>query len=111
MAHNTQLYAEFPHDQPCEVEDTIRRIEQCTVDVKQWLMNHHLMLNEAKTEAIVLCASHCKAPPTVDTINVCGRDITPQSFVRDIGVFMDNTLCMSTQVAHVLGGIFPTAQD
>ena len=28
---DTQLYAEFPRDQPCEVEDAIRRIERCTV--------------------------------------------------------------------------------
>ena len=56
-ADDTQLYAEVPRDQPCEVEDAIRRIERCTVDVKRWMMDHHLMLNEAKTEAIVfLCA-------------------------------------------------------
>ena len=35
------------------------------------------MLNEAKTEATVFCAPCCKAPPNVDTINVCGHDITP----------------------------------
>ena len=95
-ADDAQLYAEFPRDQPCEVEDAIRRIERCTVDAKLWMMDHHLLLNEAKTKAIVFCVPYCKAPPTVDTINVCGCDITPQSFVRDTGVFMDNTLCMLT---------------
>ena len=52
-ADDTQLYAEFP----CEVGDAIRRIERCTADVKRCMMDHHLMLNEAKTEAIVVCAS------------------------------------------------------
>ena len=51
------------------------------------------MLNEAKTEATVFCVPYRKAPPTVNTINVCGFDITPLSFVA-------NTLCMSTQVAR-----------
>ena len=64
------------------------------------------MLNETKTEAIVLCAPSCKAPPTVDTINVCGCDITPQSFVRNIGIFGDNTLCMSTQARTCRGAYF-----
>ena len=68
-------------------------------------MDHHLMLNEAKTEA-VFCTPCCKAPPTVDTINVCGRDITPQSFVRDIGIFMDNILCMLTQIARTCQGAY-----
>ena len=63
-------------------------------------MNHHLILNETKSEAIVFCAAYCKAPPTIDTINVCGCDITPQSLVRDMGGFVDNTLCMSTQAAR-----------
>ena len=67
-------------DQPCEVEDGIWRIERCTVDVKRWMMDHHLMLNEAKTESIVFCAPCCKAPPIVGTINVCGCDTTAQSF-------------------------------
>ena len=35
------------------------------------------MLNEAKTEATVFCVPYCKAPPTVDTINICGCDIAP----------------------------------
>ena len=105
-ADDTQLYAELPRDQPCEVEDAIRRIERCTVVVKRWMMDHHLMLNEAKIDAIVFCAPCCKAPPTVHTINVCGCDITPQSFVRDTGVFMDNTLCMSTQVARTCQGAY-----
>ena len=70
------------------------------------MIDHHLILNEAKTEAIVFCVPYCKAPPTVDTINICGCDITPQSFVRDIGIFMDNTLCMSTQVARTCQGVY-----
>ena len=51
-ADDTQLYAGFPRDQPCE--DAIRRIEQCTVDVKRWMMDHHLMLNEAKHRSHLL---------------------------------------------------------
>ena len=69
------------------------------------------MLKEAKTEAVVFYALCCRAPLIVDTINVCGCDTTAQSFVRDIGVFMDNTLCLSTQVARTCRGIFPTTQD
>ena len=59
-----------------------------------------------RPEAIAFCAPCCRVPPTVDTINVCGCDITPQSFVRDIGVFVDNTLCMSTQVARTCQGAY-----
>ena len=64
------------------------------------------MLNEAKTTAVVFCAPSCKVLPTVDAINVCGCDITPQSYVKDIGVFMGNTLCMSTQVACMCQGAY-----
>ena len=98
-ADDTQLYVEFPRSQPCEIEVTIRRTDRCTTDVKRRVTDHHLMLNEAKTETTVLCTPYCKAPPTVNTIYVCGFDISPQSFLRDLGVFMDSTLYMSTQVA------------
>ena len=69
------------------------------------------MLNEAKTETIVFCASCCKDPPTVGTINVYGCDTTAQSIVRDIDAFVGNTLCVNTSRSHVSGSVFPSAQD
>ena len=55
---------------------------------------------------LFFCAPCCRAHPNVDTINECGRDITPQSFVRNTGVFTDNSLCMSTQVARTCQGAY-----
>ena len=54
-ADDTQLYAECP---PSSHADAQRKIEKCVSDIRQWLDYNHLLLNEAKTEAIFFVVHH-----------------------------------------------------
>ena len=88
-ADDTQLYAECP---PSSHADAQRKIEECVSDIRQWLDYNHLLLSEAKTEAIVVRSSAVHSPSSLSTICVCGRDI---------GVLLDSRLDMSAQVSNV----------
>ena len=50
-ADDTQLYAECP---PSNHADAQRKIDECVNDIRRWLDDIHLFLNEAKTEAILV---------------------------------------------------------
>ena len=39
-ADDTQLYVDFPRNQPCDADIATRRIEACTIDIKRWMMSH-----------------------------------------------------------------------
>ena len=67
-----KFYTEFHRDQPGEIEDAIEIIQRCTPDINRLMTAKQLVLNEGKTEAIVLCAPRSNIPPISDTINMWG---------------------------------------
>ena len=72
-----KVYTEFHRDQPSEIEDVIEIIQRCTPYINRLMIAKQLVLNEGKTEAIVSCAPRSNIPPTIDTINVWGFDVSP----------------------------------
>ena len=53
-ADDTQLYVECP---PNDHTDTSRQITECVEDLRRWLTDNRLLLNEDKTEAILFRSS------------------------------------------------------
>ena len=99
-ADDTQLYVDFPRNQPCDADIATRRIEACTTDIKHWMTSQPLLLNENKIETVVFHARNARVPHAITTVNVCGCHISPQPTVRNIGIFVDNGMDMSMQVAR-----------
>ena len=87
-ADDTQLYVEFPRDQPVPATAATGRISLCTADVKTWMVSHNLLLNEQKTEVVVIAApNRSRVHSTVAVpIDVCGVSVMPKPSIRDIGV-------------------------
>ena len=75
----------------------LRRITECVEELRRWLTDNRLLLNEDKTEAI-LFRSSC---PVASTINICGSVAQLKPTVRDIGVVLDTRLDMASQVSSV----------
>ena len=91
---DTQLYVECP---PNDHTDASRQITECVEDLRRWLTNNRLLLNEDKMEAILFCSS-C---PVTSTINIGGSVAQLKPTVRDIGVVLDTRLDMASQVSNV----------
>ena len=73
-------------------------------DVKSWMVSHNLLLNECKTEAVVISAAQNRKrvqPPVDLVIDVCGCSVTPKPFIRDIGFVFDDTMSMAAQIRRV----------
>ena len=104
-ADDTQLYVEFPRDQQVPATAATDRISLCTADVKTWMASHNLLLNEQKTEVVVIAApnrSRVHSNVTVAvSIDVCGVSVMPKPSIRDIGVVIDDTMSMAVHVSRV----------
>ena len=102
-ADDTQLYVEFPRDQQVTATAATNRIALCTADVKTWMASHNLLLNEQKTEVVVIAAPTRSRVhrPVVVAIYVCGVSVTPKPSIRDIGVEIDGTMYMAVHVRRV----------
>ncbi len=91
-ADDTQLYLSFHPDEP-----TIAAcISACLTDISCWMKDHHLQLNLAKTELLVVPAN-----PSFHhnfTIQLGTSTITPSKTARNLGVMIDDQLTFSDHI-------------
>ena len=96
-ADDTQLYVTFP---PSEHTRAIERMEACVREVKMWLCDNGLVLNENKTEAIIIRSPNVRTPITMNRINICGQLVDTSAVIRDLGFVMDDHLSMASEVSN-----------
>ncbi len=92
-ADDTQLYLSFHSDDPT----IAARISACLTDISCWMKDHHLQLNLAKTELLVVSAN-----PSLDhnfTFQLGSSTITPSKTARNLGVVIDDKLNFSDHIA------------
>ncbi len=92
-ADDTQLYLSFHPDDPT----IAAHISACLTDISCLMKDHHLQLNLAKTELLVVPAN-----PSFHhnfTIQLDSSTITPSKTVRNLGVVIDDKLTFSEHIA------------
>ncbi len=92
-ADDTQLYFSFQPDDPTEAA----RIAACLSDISSWMKDHHLQLNLAKTELLMVSAN-----PSLHhnfSIQLGSSTITPSRTVRNLGVVIDDQLSFTDHIA------------
>ncbi|XDV27697.1 hypothetical protein PO909_031193 [Leuciscus waleckii] len=73
------------------------RTSSCLADIATWMKEHHLQLNLAKTELLVLPAN-----PSLQhdfTIQLDSSSITPSRSVRNLGVTVDDQLTVTDHIS------------
>ncbi len=73
------------------------RISGCLADISAWMKEHHLQLNQAKTELLVFPVT-----PTLQhdfTIQLGSSTITPSASVRNLCVIFDGQLTFKEHIA------------
>ncbi len=71
-------------------------ISACLTDISCWMMDHHLQLNLAKTELLVVSAN-----PSFHhnfTFQLGSSNITPSQTARNLGVVIDDELNFSDHI-------------
>ena len=99
-ADDTQLYMAFkPYDVTSKY-DAISRIEACVADIRIWMNDTFLKLNDDKTELLVI-ATHEELSKISDiSIKVGDKSISPSDDPpRNLGVIFDNTCCLDAHIA------------
>ena len=76
-ADDTQLYLSFQPGLSMSQDNAKQAMEACISDVRIWMINHHLKLNDGKTEFIIIGSRQQLAKVNIDHINVGTSDIRP----------------------------------
>ena len=97
-ADDTQLYITFP---PTDHAQGLARMEACVQDAKAWLCDNGLVMNDSKSQAIVIRSSSVRTPTSITCVNICGQLVDTSPVIRDLGFTIDINLTMTSQVANV----------
>ncbi|KAK2162032.1 hypothetical protein NP493_1547g00027 [Ridgeia piscesae] len=97
-ADDTQLYITFP---PTDHTQALARMESCVQDAKAWLCDNGLVMNDNKSQAIVIHSSSLRTPTSLSRVNICGQLVETSPVIRDLGFNVDTNLTMTSQVANV----------
>ena len=95
-ADDTQLYLSF---YPADWPRAKAIMESCVSEVRSWLTDNHLKLNDNKTEVMIVGKENVKSKIQGD-IEICigSEKVKPKSCVRNLGAFLDSELSMQEQV-------------
>ena len=104
-ADDSQLYVGFSILNPDEVNDVLKCIENCLMEIKQWMIKNFMMLNEQKTEFILLGTKNDLKKAGTMMLNVDGISINSIKCCGDagksLGVMIDDTMSMRRQISDV----------
>ena len=95
-ADDTQLYSSASPDQ---VPSMLHNIEQCIIDVKNWMTANKLKLNDSKTEALLVGSKYRPNLPVSLSVSETSVSFVPSA--RNLGVMFDSSVAMKNQVRKV----------
>ena len=104
-ADDSQLYIGFDATNPSNVDEVLRDIESCLRDIKQWMIDNFMKLNEDKTEFLLLGSRKSSVLETSLSLDVDGVMINnmkcEKGVGKSLGVMLDSHMDMARQVAEV----------
>ena len=98
FADDTQLYITCKN--PSTVKDAI---ELCIDDIRKWMRDNLLMLNDSKTEVIYFSSRYCnsKCSPSLESLRIGDSTIETSHTVRNLGVMFDENLTLSSHIKSI----------
>ncbi len=99
-ADDHQLYISFKPD-PVSTINTVGAMEACINDVRQWMLINRLMINDSKTEVMLIGTWQQLRKISIDGIKVGNAEIKPVSSVKNLGVTQDDHLKMDKHVTSI----------
>ena len=102
-ADDTQLYKSVPFS---DLQLLVQSIETCSGNVKKWMTDNKLKMNNEKTE-ILLCGPK-KYVESSDCDHICieGENISFSDNARNLGVYFDCTFSMEHHVKQLCKSLF-----
>ena len=108
-ADDTQLYLSFRPDSLTSELSAFQAIESCISDVRFWLLNNKLLINDTKTDFQIIGTLKQISKVSLTTISVGSSTISTSKVVKNLGSWFDNTLSMSAHVTKIASSCFYTS--
>ena len=99
-ADDTQIYLSFKPISNISQEDAVRAMECCIEKIRRWLI-HDRLLNDDKTEFIIIGTRQQLKKLQAMNIKVGGSEIKPSSQVKNLGSWLDPNMNKRHHITNV----------
>ena len=97
-ADDTQIYLEYNPRKDCS--SMIKDLAECFGDIKQWMANNYLKMNDSKTEILDIHSPYTSSPP-YGSFNLNGTELKAAENAKNLGFWFDSGLNLDRQVSQV----------
>ena len=105
-ADDTQLFVSFSPNKSTGQCEAVNAIQHCVKDVRNWMNNDKLLLNDDKTEFLIIGTKQQLAKVNIDHILIGDSVIRPKGVVKNLGSWLDSTLSMNSHVNNICSNAF-----
>ena len=81
-------------------------MEKCIADVRSWMINDKLMLNDDKTESPVIGTNKQLSNVSVSSIRVGDVDVIPVYSAKNLGSWFDSHMDIARHITKTWGSAF-----
>ena len=99
-ADDSQMYMGFDPKQFSQ--SSFQSLEQCVAEIKTWMEQNYLKLNDSKTELLLLGSTHQHKICNEISITVGESNINSSDCVRNLGAYFDKYLLMDEFISKKL---------
>jgi hypothetical protein len=105
-ADDIQLFMNFNPSDPSSIQSSLTMLSNCITDIKLWMTNNMLKLNDTKTEFFIAISPHnrLKMPSNIQ-LKIGTEYVLPSDSVRNLGVIFDNQLSMSSYITSLCSSV------
>ena len=100
-ADDTQIYLSFKPNSSTSQEDAVRSMECCIEKIRRWLIQDRLLINDDKTEFMIIGTQQQLCKLHAMNIKVRSSEIRPSSRVRNLGCCLDPNLHMCDHITNI----------
>ena len=105
-ADDTKLYLSFRPISTVSQDHAIQAMEDCISDIHNWTTHHRLMMNDDKTEFLIIGSRQQLAKINISNVHVGSSEILPVNSVRDLGAWLDETMSMDVHIGKICSKAF-----
>ena len=97
-ADECQLYVPFDPQVPGDLENTLARLTACISDIRKWLSENYLKLNDSKTEFFIAGSWYNINKLPDISLKIGSHSIPISRTIRNLGIIFDQTMTLSQHV-------------
>ena len=105
-ADETQLYLAFSPNVQGDDASAVKAMCDCIMDLRKWMIRDRLMLNDDKTEFLLLGTKQQLAKVDINSITVGESVVNRKPVVRNLGSWFDSQLGMSAHISKLCSSAF-----